>query len=164
MDVSILPVEQECIEPRRLLSATMIEDGHAMLRRVLADEGWQVVEAFSCRDARRLVAAHEIPVVICGVDLCDRDWMAFLADTRTKTDPPELILSTPGNRTVWREALKLGCNDVLAWPYEAREVRRVVYLAWDAWNRAREKALPRPPAVLKAQVTHTRYRSAGSAR
>jgi DNA-binding NtrC family response regulator len=164
MNASVLPVEQERIEPRRLLLATAMEGEHAGLRRVLDDDGWEVVEASSCLDARRLLAAHEIPVMICWVHLSDRDWIAFLAETQTKPDPPQLILSTPGNHAVWREAFRLGCYDVLAWPHEAREVRRVVYLACNAWNRARETMLPRSLAVSEAPVTHTRYRIAGSAR
>ena len=148
-------------KPVALLSVSSQAEDHASLRRILWDTNWQVVEASAGRDAKPELLAHKIPVVIFAANLLDREWNLLLAGARQLPDPPKLIASLRAvNDRFWAEVPNFGCYDVLARPYMAEEVRRVVGLAWNRWNRECENrfAHPKPPASAP-RVADTPYRT-----
>jgi hypothetical protein len=122
-------------EPIRLLSVSAIEDDQAALRGILCGPDWQVVGASTAEDAKALLLAHRVPIVICAAPLCDSGWKSWVAETCQLPEAPKLIVaSRPACASPWAEALDLGCYDVLFWPYAASEVLRVAGLAWDRWK------------------------------
>ena len=138
-----------------------MEGDHAALRRILGGADWEVVECATCQEARSLLRAHKIPVVIGGASLGERDWKSVLAETCRQPDAPKLILSAhPSNQSLWTEALRVGCYDILAWPYTTEEVLRVAVLACDRWKRDCEGhvAEAKPPTSAFS-LTDTRYRT-----
>ena len=148
-------------EPVALLAVSSQEEDHASLRRILCDANWQVVEASDGRDAKPKLLAHKMAVVIFAANLSDGDWNLLLAGARQLPDPPKLIVSLRAvNDRFWAEVPNLGCYDVLARPYMAEEIRRVVGLAWNRWNRECENrfAHPKPPASAP-RVADTPYRT-----
>ena len=135
-------------EPIRLLSASVIEDDHAAVQRILCGSNWQVVGAPTAEDAKALLLAHNVHLVICSASLHDREWRSWLAETSQLPEAPKVIISSRlACGSLWAEALDLGCYDVLSWPYVASEVLRVVSLAWNRWNSdcGRPVARPKPP-------------------
>jgi FixJ family two-component response regulator len=50
-------------------------------------------------------------------------------------DPPLLIVTSRlADAHLWAEALNLGAYDVLAKPFDATEVIRIVSVAWQHWQ------------------------------
>jgi DNA-binding response OmpR family regulator len=122
-------------EPIRLLSVSVFEDDHAGLRRILSGANWQVVGASTTKDAKALLLANQMPLVICAASVCDSEWKSWVVETCQLPEAPKLIISSRlACESLWTEALDLGCYDVLSWPYVASEVLRVVSLAWHRWK------------------------------
>ena len=70
-------------------------------------------------------------IVVCERDLSPGTWQHALAETFKLPAPPPLIVSSRlADDFLWAEALNLGVYDVLAKPFNAQEVVRVLHLAW----------------------------------
>jgi DNA-binding response OmpR family regulator len=77
-----------------------------------------------------------VPVVICERDLPDGDWKVILSALRRLEKAPLLIVcSRVADEYLWAEVLNLGGWDVLAKPFDAREVTWSVGLAVQEWQR-----------------------------
>jgi DNA-binding response OmpR family regulator len=59
-------------------------------------------------------------------------------------DPPLLIVTSRlADDRLWTEALNLGAYDVIAKPFDRKEVDRVLNLAWARWSRSNSaRSLP----------------------
>ncbi len=76
-----------------------------------------------------------IPVVLCERDLAPESWREMLEHLRQMDDPPLLVvISRLADERLWAEALNLGAHDVLAKPFDASEVTRILSLAWLRWR------------------------------
>ncbi len=119
-----------------VLAISPLEDDHLHLERILRDAHAGVQPARSCREALEILGHRAIAVVICERDLPDGDWKAILSATRPLEQPPPLIVcSRAADEFLWAEVLNLGGWDVLAKPFEAKEVIWSVGLAWKEWLR-----------------------------
>ena len=99
-----------------------------------------------------LIRKHRIPVVLCSSEFA---WRELLAHFHTMSQPPFLIVTSRlADDRLWSEALNLGAYDVLAKPFDATEVTRVVAMAWNRW--VERSALPFRPAP-DAAVTQPAY-------
>lgn len=77
-----------------------------------------------------------VPVVICERDLPDGDWKVILSAVKRLEKAPLLIVcSRLADEFLWAEVLNLGGWDVLAKPFDAREVTWSVGLAVQEWQR-----------------------------
>ncbi len=62
----------------------------------------------------------------------------MLEHLSTLPDTPLLIVTSRlADDSLWAEALNLGAYDVLAKPFDATEVARVVSMAWQHWHTRR---------------------------
>jgi len=62
-------------------------------------------------------------------------WREMLAEAAQLLPPPFLIVTCRlADERLWAEALNVGAYDVLAKPFDAAEVIRVVSLAWLHWK------------------------------
>ena len=88
-----------------------------------------------------------IPIVLCDSEM---NWRQLIEDFRNLPDPPHLILTSRiADDRLWSEALNLGAYDVLAKPFDSKEVVRVLTMAWTRWNeRSTEPFPPVPNTVL----------------
>jgi len=76
-----------------------------------------------------------VPVVLCERDLPGGTWRRLFVETRDLAHPPRLIVvSRLADERLWAEVLNLGGHDVLATPFAADEVRRVLSYAVDSWR------------------------------
>ena len=96
------------------------------MRRAL-DEGAQVLEAESLRQAVERVDEHPPDIILLDLNLGGENGLDLLEHTR-KLDPPPLviIITAHGNEKIAVEAMKAGAHDYLAKPFELDELRLVV--------------------------------------
>ena len=73
-------------------------------------------------------------------------WKQALADLRRMTQPPQLIVTSRlADDSLWAEVLNVGGYDVLAEPFDANEVERVI-------ASARRHFEPPMARVMRAQA------------
>jgi hypothetical protein len=78
---------------------------------------------------------QSIPIVLCEDDMLPGTWREMLEHTAVLPDPPLLIVTSRlADERLWAEALNLGAYDVLAKPFDATEVVRILSLAWQHWQ------------------------------
>jgi len=112
-----------------LLVSHMAED-HIYLRRLLERARWETLEAYCCQEAVAAIAERDPDVILCEASLPDGNWKELLEALSRRLNPPYLIVTSRlADEYLWAEVLNLGGNDVLAKPFDAEEVCRVVELA-----------------------------------
>jgi len=87
--------------------------------------------------ASALLALREvlIPIVICDCDVSSGTWREMWGHLSLLPDPPQLIVTSRlADDRLWTEALNLGAWDVLAKPFDADEVIRIVEIACQHWQ------------------------------
>lgn len=113
-----------------VLSISHVNEDHAVLKRILHPEDWQVQVADCCEEAFQLLSSCAVSAIITNDALPDGDWMRILRHAQAQSRPPNLIVASRlADERLWAEVLNLGGYDVLIKPFVADEVRRVVSLA-----------------------------------
>ena len=116
------------------LLVSPFESDYSVLSLVFSASNWKLQRIHDSEAARFLMSQETIPVVICN--LRNGDWKALLEATAKLPHPPKLIVSSRlMDEHTWTEVLNLGGHDVLATPFDSREVFRSVSMAWHAWQR-----------------------------
>jgi DNA-binding response OmpR family regulator len=136
-----------------VLSISAATEDHAALRRILRPISWDVLEAGCCDTAFHLLSAAPVAAVIADDTLPDGDWRHVLAHTLSRSHPAKLIVASRlADESLWAEVLNLGGYDLLAKPFDADEVRRVVSLTRPPQARRIEaaRAQPRVAAAVAA--------------
>jgi DNA-binding response OmpR family regulator len=124
-----------------VLAISPLEDDHRFLHSIFSHSKWQLRDALTWNDARQALQEEPAPVVICESVLPDAHWTEVLAQLSALPGPPLLIVSSRmADDRLWAEVLNLGGYDVLAKPFEAAEVFRVISLAWLSWKNSRDRA------------------------
>ena len=74
-------------------------------------------------------------------DLAPGSWRDLLNNFLLLPDPPVLVVASRlADEYLWAEALNLGAYDVLAKPFDAFEVMRVLGSAWRHWTDSHDQA------------------------
>jgi DNA-binding NtrC family response regulator len=117
------------------LSVSPVEEDHDALERLLSRKNWRIQRANSLISGAAKLRQSRVPVVVCERDLLPGSWREMLAETARLAFPPFLIVTSRlADERLWAEALNVGAYDVLAKPFDAKEVVRVVSLAWLHWK------------------------------
>lgn len=118
------------------LVVTSIDEDSAFLGSIFAQCSWDLDSVSSVRDSTQYLQHHLPGLLICDERLEDGDWKAVL-DLLSKVDgPPQMIVTSRlADECLWAEVLNLGGFDVLAKPFDASEVVRVVCAAWPACRK-----------------------------
>lgn len=96
---------------------------------------WELKTSLGLSSALFALRTHKIPIVLCDCDLGPVTWIEMLEQLRLLPSPPFLIVTSRlADDRLWAEALNLGAYDVLAKPFEAKEVVRSLSLAWLQWT------------------------------
>jgi len=112
-----------------LLVVSGDEEMHASLGNILLRD-CELYRASGLHDALPSVRRFHPWVVVCDQNLADGDWRDVLRDLETEQRTPPLIVSSRlADERLWAEVLNLGGYDLLANPFAATEVRRVVQMA-----------------------------------
>jgi DNA-binding response OmpR family regulator len=86
------------------------------------------------RDAVRSASSIPPRVIVCERRLPDGDWRDVLGLALDLPHPPTVIVTCrQADEHLWAEVLNLGGYDVLAKPFDEREVGRSLTLAWERW-------------------------------
>jgi len=112
------------------------ETDRALVKDIFRRTGWQLLEARDRRRAMECLGRNPVQVVIAETDLPHWNWRQVLHDLHQLTAPPLLVVSSrTADDSLWAEVLNIGGYDVLAQPFEAHEVERVVASAGRHFSR-----------------------------
>ena len=132
-------IETDTAENVVVLSISPTEEDHTILKRILSrpestpstESKWTIYPAVALEWALPVLRENPIPIVLSERDLVPGTWKDVLAETMNLSDPPLLIVASRlADEYLWAEALNLGAYDVLAKPFDAEEVIRVLRSAW----------------------------------
>jgi DNA-binding NtrC family response regulator len=134
----------------KILSVSPLQNDHASLQSIVGRFTWLLLKADSFPAALAILGQHDISVVLCERDLMPGRWADVLNGLNHLPHPPSLIVTSRlADDQLWAEALNLGTWDVLAKPFEHREVVRSVKSAWQHWHNQTEMAA-RCSTVMRA--------------
>ena len=98
-----------------------------LVQQIFSDSGWKLYEAQDRHRALRCLDRYPIDVVIAETNVADWGWRHVLRDLQDRRQQAQLIVtSRHADDRLWAEALNMGAFDVLAQPFDRKEVRRVV--------------------------------------
>jgi DNA-binding NtrC family response regulator len=126
----------------RVLSLSPTEEDHTGLYDIFQDDKWKLYTRckwtlFPIRTLASAAAAlrqEEVPIIISECDLLPGSWREMLEHISFLPDPPLLIVTSRlADDYLWAEALNLGAWDVIAKPFDATEVIRILSQAWHHW-------------------------------
>jgi len=113
-----------------VLSVSAISEDHTTLRGLLRGLPCRLVVASTCRNALRCLSHDPTCIIICERDLPDGTWRDVLNHLGASATKPFLIVTSPvADEALWAEVLNLGGFDVIAKPFDQREVRHVLETA-----------------------------------
>ena len=128
------------------------------LERILKSD-WTVIASATISSALSVLREIKLPIVLFDAGLASGTWREMLEHTSRLPDPPLLIVTSRlADDYLWAEALNLGAWDVLAKPFDAEEVIRIVRSAWQHWQARHE--LHANPTVQRMAATGTRQMAA----
>jgi len=117
-----------------VLSVSPNHEDCASLEGIL-DSEWTVIAGSTIASALSALREIPIPIVIYDCDVSSGSWSEMLERISLLPDPPLFIVtSRRADELLWAEALNLGAWDVLAKPFEADEVIRIVSIACQHWQ------------------------------
>ena len=130
-----------------VLSVSPIEEDHVFLEDLMnhsewtlcPNSKWTIYRSCTLASALTILRESRIPIVVCECDLAPGTWQEMLAQLALLPNPPFLIVtSLLADEHLWAEALNIGAYDVLAKPFDRKEVIRIFSLAWLHWHDQHE--------------------------
>jgi DNA-binding NtrC family response regulator len=138
-------------QPMTTLLVSPTPSDHAALKHIFSRSNWHLRSVFNCQEALTLLREESIPVVLCNRQLPDGSWRDLVECADSLPLAPRVIVSSREvNEYLWADVLQMGAYDVLAMPWEAREVLKVIALAWRSWEFA-HRVVSRPVRSVVAQ-------------
>jgi DNA-binding response OmpR family regulator len=126
-----------------VLSVSPNKEDSASLERIFKS-GWTVIATATVAFALSVLREIQVPVIICDCEISSGTWAEMLVQLSLLPDPPLLIVTSRlADERLWVEALNLGAWDVLAKPFDAAEVIRIIGVAWQHWQDRRGVHIPR---------------------
>lgn len=107
------------------ITILVIEDDPAvrrLLRTLLEDQGYRVLEASSVRDALDKLSKNDIALITLDLGLGRDNGLDLVQTIRAKTQIPIIIVSGKGDDVDKIVGLEIGADDYIAKPFNAREV------------------------------------------
>jgi two-component system phosphate regulon response regulator PhoB len=117
-----MSVAQEAAVRARLLVVDDDEGVLNFLRRVLTSEGFEVTLATSVSDARAAIKTDLPELVVLDLGLADDDGLELLAELRTDTDIPVIVLTGRGAEHDRVLGLRMGADDYIVKPFSYLEL------------------------------------------
>ena len=132
-------------ESLRLLSISPLDEDHISLEALLnrrdghprSEPQWIIRAVSTVQEALVELRDCRFSVVLSERDLIPGTWKDVLLELQPMPDPPMLIVTSRlADEHLWAEALNLGAHDVLAKPFDQKEVIHVLNSA-RLWERSR---------------------------
>ena len=125
-------------DPGRVATVLLIspfEQDHLFFLSLFGRTNWKLLRANSREEAFTLLARQEIPVVVAEEQLGLADWKDILSAVDQMRHPPKLVVASAlSDGNLWADVLNMGGYDVLARPFDHREVVHCISTAWLAWK------------------------------
>ncbi len=145
---SAVPVSLERV---RVLLISAVPEDHVALQHIFDRSAWRLRRVTTCRDALADICENGTPVVVCERELPDGDWRLVLSELESLPLRPNVIVTSRlADDSLWAEVLNVGAYDLLAQPFDADEVVRVVFLAWHEQNRRAHACIRRQATVERS--------------
>jgi DNA-binding NtrC family response regulator len=117
-----------------VLSVSPNDEDCASLERIFKSD-WTVIASATVASALSVLREIPVPVVICDCGISSGTWGEMLDHFALLSDAPLLIVTSRlADERLWAEALNRGAWDVLAKPFDADEVIRIVIIARQNWQ------------------------------
>jgi DNA-binding NtrC family response regulator len=114
----------------RVLFVSPHHEDAGMLTLMLRPAPFEFVHVSSLHDARANLSGGSYGAVLTEACLPDGDWKDVLSLVwDLGTLPAVIVTHRFADDRFWAEVLNLGCYDMLAQPFDACEVRRILTLA-----------------------------------
>jgi DNA-binding NtrC family response regulator len=114
----------------RVLLVTSRREDAGLLSRMLAPGLIEFEHVSSVRDARSTLARESYGAILTEAYLGDGTWKDVLDLTEELGIRPAVVVTHRfADDRFWAEVLNLGCYDMLAQPFDAGEVQRILTLA-----------------------------------
>ena len=127
LDVMPANIVPGACDRHKLLSISSSAEDHAALRRFAGRLQWDVSSVATCWKAIHRLTGERFSVIICEAVLEDGTWKDILNRIGTGGGaPPLIVTSRLADAYLWSEVLNLGGYDVLAKPFQAREVKHIL--------------------------------------
>jgi two-component system, OmpR family, phosphate regulon response regulator PhoB len=97
-------------------------DIRSVLREVLPDNGFLVIEASTGSQAKALLTQHEPDVILLDLGLPDMSGLDVLTELTTGSAIPVIVLSGRAGETDTVVGLNLGADDYITKPFSEREL------------------------------------------
>lgn len=115
----------------RVLAVSPFESDHTTLTHIFGHTSWEVESAHNLLETTAALLTNPPHVVLCEQTLPDGTWKDVLALAGTLGSSFHLIVTSQyADDRLWSEVLNVGAYDVLAKPFQSREVFHSVGLAW----------------------------------
>lgn len=118
-----------------VLAISPIEEDHYSLQQIFTHSNWKVYFTRTAQEALSILSRNPIPVILSEQNLPDGSWKEFVHPGVQRLNPPRVIVTAGhADNQLWREVLDLSGYDVLPKPFDAKELFRVISLAWLHWK------------------------------
>jgi DNA-binding NtrC family response regulator len=119
-----------------VLAILRSEADQALLRAVLDGMKWNLLLARTLPEAQACLHRRTAAVVV--TECCfpgGGSWTNLMDDSAALARPPRLIVvSRLADARLWGEVLNLGGQDVLALPFDRKELAHSLQSAWRSWK------------------------------
>ena len=112
-----------------ILLVSPAAESHAFFAGLSRELGWWVINAHDFNGFVNLFRTREFAAVVCEDTLPDGDWTDVLEALPGPDAPVLIVTSRLADERLWSEVLHRGGYDVLAQPFDRREVERVMELS-----------------------------------
>jgi DNA-binding response OmpR family regulator len=149
---SVVGAPTEHAKSALLVSPT--SEDHEFLGEVFGQQNWKLYGVRTLGSALALLREQPVPVVITERDLPLGDWKDLLAAIQHLSHRPLLVVASRlADEYLWTEVLNLGGHDVLAKPFQAKELRWVLESAWRIPIDNDKQQVKSAPAAVKAKAS-----------
>ncbi|MDN5942887.1 MAG: sigma-54 dependent transcriptional regulator, partial [Nitrospira sp.] len=127
------------VRPSRVIVVDDDAETLALLREIVAKEGFEVQTAEDAETALRRIEEWQPELVITDIHMPGMDGLALLAAVREKEpDIPVVLLTAYGSLKTAVDAIKAGAFDYLSKPFVVEDIRLVVRRALEHTKLVRE--------------------------
>jgi DNA-binding response OmpR family regulator len=149
-DVVATPTEHA----KSALLVSPLSEDHEFLSEIFVQQNWRFYGVRTLGSALALLREQQVPVVITERDLPLGDWKDLLAAIQHVAHRPLLVVASRlADEYLWTEVLNLGGHDVLAKPFQAKELRWVLESAWRIPVHSEKHATRSAPAAAAGKAS-----------
>jgi DNA-binding response OmpR family regulator len=110
----------------RLLVISPEAEDRELLQQFLDKTQWDLSQVTTCGDGLQLIGCQRFSAIFCEAASNDIGWRDLLRLAGSLETPPLVVISRLADVFLWCEVLNLGGYDVLAKPFDAKEVAHVL--------------------------------------